>query len=123
MLRCDKLISGTIKTSDAWIITLEDDLIVFFTTSEFSTTELLKFPKRILSIGPDNFYLFASARVIIVATLPGSRRANDFTETSSFTTKTGTIIANNIGRRDFEGARTSRILKLPIFFGNCRSAP
>jgi hypothetical protein len=96
--------------------------MVNFTTSEFSTTELLKFPKRILSFGPDNFNLFASARVIIVASLPGSRRANDFTETSSFTTETGTI-ANNIGRRDFEGAGTSRILKLPIFFGNCRSAP
>ena len=97
MLRCDKLISGTIKTFDAWITTLEDDLMVNFTTSEFSTTELLKFPKRILSFGPDNFNLFASARVIVVASLPGSRRANDFTETSSFTTKTGTIAITILG--------------------------
>jgi hypothetical protein len=71
---------GTIKTFDAWIITLEDDLIVNFTTSESNTTELLKFPKRIFSFGPDNINLFASARDIIVASLPGSKRANDFTE-------------------------------------------
>ena len=84
ILLCDKLISGTIKTSNAWIITLEDDFIVNVTTSDSNTTELLKFPKHIFSFGTNNFNLFASARLIIVASLPGSKRENGFTQTSPF---------------------------------------